>query len=26
NEHLVQLLDENFLLSNIRQQLDAEYR
>ncbi|CAF2731013.1 unnamed protein product [Rotaria sp. Silwood2] len=26
NEHLVQLLDENFLLSNVRQQLDAEYR
>lgn len=26
NEHLVQLLDENFLLSDLRQQLDAEYR
>ncbi|CAF1643001.1 unnamed protein product, partial [Adineta ricciae] len=25
NQHLVQLLDENFLLSNTRQQLDAEY-
>ncbi|CAF0724580.1 unnamed protein product [Adineta steineri] len=25
NQHLVQLLDENFLLSNIRQRLDAEY-
>jgi hypothetical protein len=26
NDHLVQLLDETFFLSNIRQQLDAEYR
>ncbi|CAF1573276.1 unnamed protein product [Rotaria magnacalcarata] len=26
NEHLVQLLDEKFLLSNVRQQIDAEYR
>jgi hypothetical protein len=25
NQHLVQLLDEKFLLSNVRQQLDAEY-